>query len=153
MTCRPGLCHRRHACQPIAVPNPLFTQASSHAHGMGDFSACATCVCMCYLCLSVLPVSVCATCVCLCYLCWCFMRKPDGRSGKREGFAQATLNRHCCLKALDQLSVHIHGTELTPALDRQDLSCTYLAHHELESVISILTVAVGITIGIIIVLL
>ena len=110
---------------------------------MGNFSACATCVYLCYLCLSVLPVSVCATYVCLCYvglpvlpvtvcatyvglcyLCLRFMRKPDGRSGKHEDFAQGTLNRHCCLKSLDQLSVHIHGAELTPALERQDLSCS-----------------------------
>ena len=81
------------------------------------------------------------------------MRKPDGRSGKHEGFAQGTLNRHCCVKSLDQLSVHIHGAELIPALERQDLSCSQLAHHELESVIIIITVAVVITIGIIIILL
>ena len=46
------------------------------------------------------------------------------------------LNRVYILTVLHMLSSHILLRQA--ALERQDLSCTYLAHHELESVVIVM---------------
>ncbi len=42
------------------------------------------------------------------------------------------------------MSLH-HDITLQAALERQDLSCTYLAHHELESVLIIIIIIIMIS--------
>ena len=60
----------------------------------------------------------------------------------------AILNVTCKAKLLSCkltfVTILLNLTCKVTALERQDLSCTYLAHHELESVISIIVIKVNV---------